>query len=82
MPFLLEPGRHLLKMVERDPRRPTLSAIVFLGLKSKANHIDRQNKIANLALVIAKNRRQVMRRIALKTNNFRSLGFCPLLVYR
>jgi hypothetical protein len=28
----LELGRHILKMLECDPRRPTLSAIVFLGL--------------------------------------------------
>jgi hypothetical protein len=27
----LELGRHILKMLERDPRRTTLSAIVLLG---------------------------------------------------
>src|SRR5438067_1547079 len=31
VPFLLELVRHLLKMLDRDPRSPTLSAIVFLG---------------------------------------------------
>ena len=31
VPFCLEIGRHILKMIERDPRRPTLSAIVLLG---------------------------------------------------
>src|SRR6516162_2550574 len=79
VPFCLELGRHILKMIERDPRRPTLSAVVLLGFQSKANHVDRQKKITNLALVIAKNRRQVTRRIALKTNKFRSHG-CPSFV--
>ena len=49
-PFCLELGRHILKMIERDPRRPILSAIVLLGFQSKANHVDRQKKITNLAL--------------------------------
>jgi hypothetical protein len=50
MPFCLELSRHILKMIERDPRRPTLSAVVLLGFQSKANHVDRQKKITNLAL--------------------------------
>src|SRR6516225_5100868 len=75
MPFCLELSRHILKMIERDPRRPTLSAVVLLGFQSKANYVDRQKKITNLALVIAKNRRQVTGHIALKTNKFRGHRF-------
>jgi hypothetical protein len=31
VPFCLELGRHILKMLKRDPCRPTLGAIVLLG---------------------------------------------------
>jgi len=31
VPFCIERGCHILKMLERDPRRSTLSAIVLLG---------------------------------------------------
>lgn len=31
VPFCLELGRHILKMIKRDPRRSTLSPIVLLG---------------------------------------------------
>ena len=46
-----------------------------LQLLDKANYVDRQKKITNLALVIAKNRRQVTGHIALKTNKFRGHRF-------
>jgi hypothetical protein len=38
---LLELSCHVLKMIEGDPRRPTLSGIILLGFESKANHFDR-----------------------------------------
>ena len=31
VPFCIELGCHILKMLERDPRRSTLSATVLLG---------------------------------------------------